>query len=308
MKLAKLGCVVSRLGPKNFMETGRHMDKTHKRLLAGGALGAWALAMGFCSSAVATNITINDGYVDSLALGGPRAKGGEDQEVERGSDTSQNWDFQAFFLDGGKLGVVAGFDMNTGVSSGGTAYTMGDIFVRIGSAVNYEAQTLAQREAGWDYVIHFDSRTWNAAAGTGYKVYQNTATDTLTVTPTQGANALFKTANNNAKKWVVTPGADVPVFTSNANAAYEDDRTSAYVTSTYGADMDFLPATGGAHDVLKGIELSWLPVGLGEAYFYTTMMCGNDLLAGKGVPDGGLTLAMLGMSLAGLGAVARRRR
>jgi hypothetical protein len=69
----------------------------------------------------------------------------------------------------------------------------------------------------------------------------------------------------------------------------------------------------GTHYVLGGIDLSWLSGTMGTPVtFHFTEGCGNDLMIGQttswSVPDGGLTLALLGSSLSALGIVSRRMR
>jgi hypothetical protein len=63
----------------------------------------------------------------------------------------------------------------------------------------------------------------------------------------------------------------------------------------------------GTHYSLANIDLSGiLAAANGQpVYLHATMQCGNDVMWGK-VSDGGLTVALLGLGMAGLGLLARR--
>ena len=61
--------------------------------------------------------------------------------------------------------------------------------------------------------------------------------------------------------------------------------------------------------------MSWLEDYMGNtgAYFHYTMACGNDNLMGHArqlsrVPDGGVTVLLLGMAVVGMGLVGRKLR
>lgn len=259
-----------------------------------------ALAASPIANAANVDITIQDPYNGTSFGGGITT---EDNEVEPGATADQTWDLEGFFLNSNnKLGIVAGFDMRTGEASGtgavgGVEFEMGDIFVRIGSAVNPTSTT----SDASDYVIRFtysNGRDTTSASSAGtlnlsYSVYKTPTGITLSQGEAGGPGSI-----NPSKKWYANGGT----FVTSGTATYSDN-----VAVPTG-----LPAYAGTtHDVLGDIDLSWITAAKGtQVYLYTTMQCGNDVLTGKftTVPDGGWTLALLGIGLAGISAVSRSTR
>ena len=91
--------------------------------------------------------------------------------------------------------------------------------------------------------------------------------------------------------------------------------TFTYYTGVSDAELGGLVGT--SHNVAQ-FDLSGLSSALdqsgdqlidGGTHFHMTMDCGNDTMNGEQpLPDGGATIALLGMALVGLGAVAARKR
>jgi hypothetical protein len=83
------------------------------------------------------------------------------------------------------------------------------------------------------------------------------------------------------------------------------------MSATYWSSGDQAASKDTWYNYISGIDLSSIydPLSGGDAlYFHTTMKCGNDVMWGKtfGVPDGGLTVTLLGLGLVGLGLATRR--
>ncbi len=269
---------------------------------------------------LALNITIPDQFPGGKGFGGgPTGQGLEDNATEPGTVASQEWDYEAFFLQGNKLGIIAGFDMKSGVA-GSYQAPQGDIFIRVGSMVDAKFVSGAPDAVAYDYVIHFpqvppppgkpfaDTDYWTSGF-IQYAVYR--AAD-VTLIPT--GNGGIENGLPLLKDWLwqAEPiSGRTPIYSTADTGVpmglYYDNKTSTEVASLTGVSG----LLGATHDVLAGIVLDWgkLSISGSDVYFYTTMGCGNDLLEGKTyVPDGGLTVAMLGLGLASLGVVSRRRR
>lgn len=261
----------------------------------------------------AVNITIADQLAGGKGFGGgPTGQGAEDNATELGTIAQQNWDYEAFFLSGNKLGIVAGFDMKSGKADTYIA-PQGDIFIRVGSQVDAKYVSGNPDSVAFDYVIHFPQvppPPGEPFAGTGYwtsgsiqyAVYGAAQVNLIATGDPgiTGAPPLLKDW-----LWQASPKTgQTPIYAA-ADGLYADDQTDAQVASALGFSL-----LGGSHDILSGILLDWGKLGISgsDVYFYTTMGCGNDLLEGKTyVPDGGWTVTLLGPGFAGLSFWARWR-
>lgn len=295
------------------------MKSNHK--WAGVAVGMLGLVLAQGVSAL--DITIVDQLAGGANFnGGPSGQGNEDNATEPGTIANQRWDYEAMFLTGNKLGVVAGFDMKSGKAD--TYVTpQGDIFLRVGSQVDAKFINNANDPVAFDYVIHFPqvppppgepfsgSDYWTSGS-IQYQVYGKAQ---VNLVPTGNAGITGGNALLSDWLWQSSPKTgETPIYsTADAGvpmALYADDQTAAQVAAATGIAGLLGDASKNSHDILSGILLDWGKLGISGAdvYFYTTMGCGNDLLEGKVyVPDGGLTVTLLGLGLAGLGFVARRR-
>jgi len=251
---------------------------------------AAALALTSGIAAQATDITIYDERTgDNWGVAGtanPNAK--EDQENEAGAITGQGWDLEAFTVNNGKLGIISGFDMKSGIGPGSSdVFGMGDIWVRIGNMVDPGTAVDPVGGQAWDYVI--DITSWGVGANAvAYNVYSSANAG---VSPTANPSALIT-----GLLWQAIPTG--PALAS-GTADYADN-----IASITGYN-------GTGHDVLSGIDLSWLSslANGQDVYFFTTMRCGNDLLHGKtAVPDNGWTAMLMGAGLLGIGVFRRSQK
>ena len=79
-----------------------------KKLIKAGLLLGLMFLM--AQNAWALNITISDGNYDSSSWNGDY----EDNEVEPGMVTGQDWDLEAFVLNGTWLSLIGGYDFING--------------------------------------------------------------------------------------------------------------------------------------------------------------------------------------------------
>ncbi len=245
--------------------------------LAKKVSGLSALVSLLASAALAIplgdNITINDGSWASSAnatynlwWNHPETPG-EDQEVEPNCIPGQNWDLEGFFLDGLDLVTVGGWDFKSGVY--GYTYTSGDIFI----------DTDGNLANGYSYVYDLDFATES------YSVYGGDFT-VLGVSLSQ--NVLSNPWRRNAGGTLLGTG------------------TMNYWSGLNDADVAGLLGGAGEH-YAAGVSLAMLNLPSGSDFVsHFTMQCGNDNLMGHGkVPDGGMTVALLGFAVLGVESLRR---
>lgn len=239
---------------------------------------------------------------------GNQAPGVEDGRVEWNAVANQTWDLENFYFDKGtgELKMVGGFNFVTGqgynsdgLAGGlnGTPYPMGDIFVYINPTAGqpYTVPNATDNNGpwggkdDWDYAVAFvRGSDGNIKVTAGQVEYVITANNGTVYTPT-GTTIL--------KSDLPWKAASVD-FSSPLSADYWSSGDQSLTRDTW-------------INYIGDIDLSAIYDPLGEddvLYFHTTMMCGNDVMWGKtsGVPDGGLTLLMLGAGLSGLALLRRR--
>lgn len=285
------------------------------------------------------------GWDGGPGKGGTGGVGFEDNEVEVGPSYSplvyqgQKWDLEAFALtDQPKNGaarqlfVIGGFDFENGEVNGAP----GDLFIKIGGNAAYNptggspgivkngvAATGYSTPYDFDYVV----RLADSLAGPTVKVYQLTADSRIDTVQNDsfGSNPWKLTSTGQTypeggvtkTQWSAVYDAaltysfgltsDQVGTLTGVTGLLADNRTSDnYYTS--GVRWASESTT---HNVIQ-LELSFLgdiPVGE-EVWFSYTMQCGNDMMKGSSddgfrVPDGGTTLALLGIGFAGLGLLRR---
>jgi hypothetical protein len=263
--------------------------------------------MAFAQAAFATNITIADGQANSTQTTGATGQGGEDQETEFNTLTTQTWDLEGFAVNGNTLSIVGGFPMTT-FNTGYPNFKLGDIFVDIdGNAVLPPASGLIPVVGGhvsnaafhYDYAIHF-TRDGSGVIN-GFNVYGLNNLSTLVAIDNEGIPAL-----NQSNPYQFLPSENGnPASAGTGSLLY----TTGYADGNIGGTG--VIAIGGSHNILALTFTSGVNPLLFPGDIHITQGCGNDNLLGevKGggqVPDGGATLVLLGLGLASLTLVSRK--
>ncbi len=251
------------------------------------ALTAVILGLAASQSAQAVNITVSDGVAGGGFSGGPTGVGNEDNEVEAGAVASQNWDLEAFDLNGSSLSLWGGYNFVSGEGQGNNLWGSGDIFIDLNGDAQWGAGTGRSDSNSYykyDYAVVFD-RSGDTLTG-GYSIVSLNNTSTVTQTY-DWSGTLFDWSN----PFRVREGGQ-----SVGSGNYD------YAAN---ADASALGLLGGAHNRLT-VDLSALG-DLSGALFHFTMECGNDGINGRNsVPDGGTALSLLGLGVGALGMLRRR--
>jgi hypothetical protein len=264
------------------------MDNSLKKLLSVWLVSS-ALAAG---NAWAGNITIFDGVLGGgFATGSPNGTGvgQEDQENQPGSTAEQAYDLEAFYLDGNSLTLWAGYNLGKRDQQ----YNPGDIFIDVGGDAVWGATpglrpNPATNVFGWDYVIAF------AETNNAYSVYSLDTNSLVQLTTDFGGTGDSRFDWSNPWRYG-TPDPSRLVLggqTATLSGPVSDSATPGLL--------------GGTHYSLT-VDVGFLGAQLDGAVFSYTMQCGNDDIKGR-VPDGGTTVLLLGLGLAGLAVVNRRFR
>lgn len=248
---------------------------------------------------LALDITIADPHRDKVI--GSNVKTGpalpENGRVEWNAFADQTWDLESFTLSGSKLNMTGGFNYLTGMGLIGRGYykaPMGDIFVYIGKEP-YSIPDGPEDHNGpwtgannWDYVIAFERDT---SIGPNY----------LNIKETSPGSGKVNYGIFNSGPYETTSGSLV----LNTGLPW---RWTGLGTFGLQADYASFSDSEGAHYSLYNIDLSSLIAAANgqPIYLHATMQCGNDVMWGR-VPDGGLTLILMGLGLMGLGVAAYRR-
>jgi len=257
------------------------------KVLLSGLLICCVAASGF---AITRNITVYDTRIPGIGVGL------EDEETDS-SVTGQQWDLEAFFWDGSSLTLVGGFDFINGVAVGPRVYKAGDIFLDDtgdgeipGHAVTVDPVTgnpvpaggITYELFGWDYALDVD--------------WANGTFDVVKLNYTGGTDG--------SRVQVVKFGSHQlanPYRYHDQGTVLFDDLafTSGWVATWPGLSDG---GTGLGH-YYATFDLSSLGITLRRTH--STLECGNDDIYGQ-VPDGGVTVALLGLAILGLGALARK--
>ncbi len=230
-----------------------------------------------------TNITIFDQQSDSSNPSTPSSMGYtglgigfEDQETEPNTLRGEEWDLEGIYLNGTVLSLVGQWDFINGVTSGGTEYTSGDIFIKTGS------NRPAPCSTDWNYVFDVD---WTNGT---YELYKIASGNFISVT--------YRTESNYWK--IDVNNSDLTSIATGSFTSLVDNTLGFYGSSD--------------HNVVTGFDLDPILENLGvnelEFYAHFTLKCGNDELEGHGtaVPEPS-SIILLGGGLIVLGIISRRR-
>jgi PEP-CTERM motif len=232
------------------------------------------------------NITTPDGNAVSGYNGGI-GKAGEDNETEGNPSTiqAQAWDLEGMFLKGNSLGMVGGFEFDTGVKHNGHDYTSGDIFIRV-----------ANSGLPWDYAIRMNFDPSNPANNT-YDILELTASTTYLPPTDVASSGPFKVGTG----YSVLQSGLAFSFGTIADSGFDGWTDNAAGSPNWVGDG------AGSHYQVSGFDLGFLGAGTSFTTHFT-MECGNDLLTGQSttVPEPA-TLVLLGIGMAGVGMVAKRK-
>ncbi len=277
------------------------------------ALAVGALAMSGALAAT-VNVTVADWNGPGASLnkpvwgwnGGPAGVGAEDNETEYGTYRGQIWDLEAFVFnsDTKKLSLIGGYDLENGLTDGAP----GDLFIKIGGVAGFNPIT----------------PTGDVANGTYYqydyavRLSQSLAGPTVSVIDLNASSQLNTVANDymGSNPWKWSSGSDA---ISAAGVDYQASLTAEQVAAQYGVSglLKGAYTAGDAQHNVVTIDLSFLVSEVEPdemVWLGYTMQCGNDMIHGTipsggfRTPDGGLTLAMMGLALGGLGLVSRKLR
>jgi len=285
------------------------MDVKNRILLSAGVVAAFSLTVMAGSAFASTlgqNITIPDEWTS--AANPWYSPQNEDQEVEPGTLTGQNWDLEGFFFDvptgpgPAALSMVGGFDFVNGVP--GHEAASGDIFVDldggaqygtgIHASLPYAPGQMVSDTFGYDFVM--DLNFGDGTNGT-YAVYDIRGLQGLQI------ETVHEQFNDPANPWRYVPGTgDIPIFSGNitywANVSSSDPMLNGYG----------LAGIPDSHNVAT-VDMIWI---LANGYdpdigFTThfTQECGNDNLIGHFAVPEPMTLSLLGLGL--FGVVMRKR-
>jgi len=203
----------------------------------------------------------------------------EDQEVEPGAISSQEWDLEGMFFDGRYLSIVGGWDfvsVNGGIGSG-------DIFISTRGNVIYGETTPSNNLLnyyGYNYVFDVDWQNRNYSL---LKINAETRVTLGSGLTTSNPVSYYSDDNYNNNGELIHTGT----FT------YESDLTD-----------DQTGFKGGKHYKVSEFDLSGILDSNGSFIAHFTQECGNDSIMGQ-VPEPA-TMILLGMGLLGISTIARK--
>jgi hypothetical protein len=238
---------------------------------------------------------------------GPLTGDREDNETEHGTLPGQDWDLEAFVVDGSTLYLVGGYNFLTGKDG----YTPGDLFIKVDNELsgppgflptNNAATTVDNSGYKYDYVVDLTQ-----PSGTGITSGSATA-----LAVSHAANgSIFNTVtydDRGANPWTYRNGGAVEASSGVSYTTGHANGSLALVNLGLGH------LVGGTHNILA-IDLSFLDADVGTTvYFSYTMKCGNDSLKGEysggfdRVPDESASVLLIGLGLVALSLVGLKRR
>jgi hypothetical protein len=252
----------------------------------------------------ATNITISDEEAGNSWYGsGTRTdQGFEDQEVEPGMQQGQQWDLEAFFLNGSQLAMVGGFDFKNGVYENSDRpdrgrldyWESGDLFISTDGKPQYGSDSYDPANPplnfGYEYVLHMD---WHWQDQTMKPTYQ--------LIDLRGGSQTFDLAYN----FGGNPNRGSDPWRWNSGGVVKG---SGSISEYYTEPTNVGGLQGGAHNVAV-FDLTSLDLlnSANNLYFHFTLECGNDNLMGHVDPVPEPTMLLLfGVGLVGLLGFGRK--
>jgi hypothetical protein len=259
--------------------------KSVARTIALCSLLAGALVTGQVAKAI--DITLqNDGQSVGTGWYGPH----ENNETEPGTEQGQRWDLENIFLNGTALTIRGGFDFANGVNVGSRTIHRGDILIDLNGDAKYPwTSAMGPKNLNttfkYDYAIRFNQTD---TSNLRYQIVRLGSGSTFDVVTDVPASNPWRVSDNSL---VYDPSSvGVAGLTS-----YTDGE---------GIHWDLTVDLGvGGYAALLGDMAS----SMNGALFHYSIECGNDVIVGK-VPDGGMTLVLLGLSFGALVAWNRRQK
>ena len=245
------------------------------------------------SSADAGYLDPNQGWKNITAYDGLGiATENEDNEVEPGATTGQNWDMEGFYFNDGtdtvaadSLTMVGGFNFVNGEPD----YPSGDIFIDIDGG---DTLPTTLGDDYWEYILDLNFDESNPV-NSSYTVYENTAS--TTINKTSGGPA-----NTAGYAWTYGGGGALVSY-NGANLENIGLKYLTYQTDT-GDEGIGGGLTGGFHNKVT-VDVSFLGPNTGFSA-WSTMRCGNDRLFSDGTTSAAVpepaTIFLLGSGLLGL--------
>lgn len=265
---------------KNVMNKRYEVNQMRLRILLYMLVITFMVAGNALATSFGTNITIwdNEGVMY------------EDNETEPGMVQNQDWDLEAFFLEGTTLTLVGGYDF----ANGELGFESGDIFIDVDGDAQWGNDSLGGSNNstttnifGYDYAIDIDF------VNNSYSVYEISAATLVNV---------FYSQNRGSNPWELLSG-EGNLLLKGSLVYYNSDSVD---------EVDGLSDTlnwGGVSDGTRyalSVDLGFLDAGT-EFISKFTMECGNDNIVGKGsVPDASI-MFLLGPALLTLGMLGRRK-